>query len=112
VPLFTARAPSATINHNNLATYELRALILGTQRGGFESEFLLRERGEAVRQIAAETVTVEVPLLRPRNSFTGSPFPNFSNHHLHRVSRRTTPSPTLGRLCTGRAWHHSLKEGK
>jgi hypothetical protein len=94
VPLFTARAPSATINHNNLATYELRALILGTQRGGFESEFLLRERGEAVRQIAAETVTVEVVLLRPPQFIHRLPIPHFANHHLHRVLRCTTPSPT------------------
>ena len=42
--LFTQSAPSATINHNNLDTCESPALILGTRRGGFESEFLLRAR--------------------------------------------------------------------
>jgi hypothetical protein len=42
--LFTPSAQSATINHNNLDTCELPALILGTRRDEFESEFLLRAR--------------------------------------------------------------------
>jgi hypothetical protein len=42
--LFTGGVESATINHNNLDTCALPALISGTQRDGFESKFLLRVR--------------------------------------------------------------------
>ena len=93
MPLFTAKARGATINHNNLATYELRTLILGTQRGGFESEFLLRARrgSEADRRRDGDrrSRTVQTPHFIHR--FT---IPHFPNHHLHRVLRCITPSPT------------------
>jgi hypothetical protein len=62
-----------------------------------------------VRQIAAETVTVEAALLRPPQVI----------HHLPSYPLTTVPCSAqhhaiadIGRLCTGRAWHHSLKEGK
>jgi hypothetical protein len=42
--LFTGSAPSATINHNNLDTCNMSALILGIPGGGFESGILLRAR--------------------------------------------------------------------
>jgi hypothetical protein len=57
--LFTESVRSATINHNNLETCELPALILGTRRGGFESEFLLRARrgNEAGRRRSANCLS-------------------------------------------------------
>jgi hypothetical protein len=89
VPLFTARAPSATINHNNLATYELRTLILGTQRGGFESEFLLRARrgSEADRRRDGDrrSRTAQTPAIHSsvaHSPFCQSPFaPCSALHH-------------------------------
>jgi hypothetical protein len=42
--LFTWSAPSATINHNNLDTSNMPALILGIPSAGFKSGILLRAR--------------------------------------------------------------------
>jgi hypothetical protein len=88
VPVFTARARSATINHNNLATCELRALILGTQRGGLESEFLLRARrgSEANRRRDGDR--------RSRTARTPASDSPSAHSPLFRVLRSTTPSPT------------------
>ena len=75
--LFTDGARSATINHNNLDTCELPVLILGMQRGGFESEFLLRARrgNEAGRRRsancpshAARTLAIHSPCSRALSS--------------------------------------------
>src|SRR4029450_10285497 len=89
VPLFTASVRSATINHNNLATCELRALILGTQRGEFESEFLLRARrgSEADRRSdgdrrsrTAQTPAIHSPFAH--SQFSQSPLaPCSALHH-------------------------------
>jgi hypothetical protein len=93
VPLFTASARSATINHNNLATCELCALILGTQRGGLESEFLLRARrgSEADRRRDGDrrSRTAQIPQFIHR--FTISPF---SQSPLALCFALHQPSPT------------------
>jgi len=65
--LFTQSAPSATINHNNLDTCESPALILGTRRGGFESEFLLRAR-RGSETVAAEAQPLSAALVEATQS--------------------------------------------
>ena len=95
--LFTDGARSATINHNNLETCELPALILGTRRGGFESEFLLRERGEAMRQVAAGAQTVSATLLEPSQSIHNAAA-LFSLLH--------QAIADLGHPCSG-CWHYT-----
>src|SRR6478672_8091757 len=71
--LFTESARSATINHNNLDTCELPALILGKQRGGFESEFLLRARRGNEAGRPKERKLSEPCRSNPRNPFTMQP---------------------------------------
>ena len=79
--LFTQSVRSATINHNNLDTCELPALILGAQRDGFETEFLLRARrgSEAGRR-------------RGTGCLSRAPRGPQSIHHAARVLFRAAPS--------------------
>jgi hypothetical protein len=90
--LFTASAQSATINHNNLDTRELLALILGTPRAGFESEFLLRaRRGSEADRRGAQTIPaalLEVPQsisLAVRAFFRAAPSHRRDRSSLHRL---------------------------
>jgi hypothetical protein len=55
-----------------------------------------------VRQIAGGTVTVQAALLQTSQSI----------HHLYAPYLRGKATADIGRPLTGRAWHHSLKEGK
>ena len=100
--LFTRSVRSATINHNNLDTCELPALILGKRRGGFESEFLLRARrgNEAGRprsascpSHAARTLAIRLPCSRALS------------YQLHQAIA------DLGDPCAG-YWHYTPEEGK
>ena len=98
--LFTDGARSATINHNNLETCELPALILGTRRGGFESEFLLRARrgNEAGRRRsancpshAARTLAIHSPCSR------GALFPAAPSHRRSPLDRQRLAPLIQGR---------------
>ena len=98
--LFTQSAPSATINHNNLDTCESPALILGTRRGGFESEFLLRARRGS--ETGRRRGTTSLSRARRSHAIT-------MQHARSFVLRQATAE--LGSPCTG-CWHHTAEEGK
>ena len=100
--LFTESPQSATINHNNLDTCELPALILGKRRGGFESEFLLRARrgNEAGRPRSASC-----PSHAARTLAIHSPCSRALSSQLHQAIA------DLGHPCAG-CWHYTPEEGK
>jgi len=100
--LFTESARSATINHNNLDTCELPALILGKRRGGFESEFLLRARrgNEAGRRRSANC-----PSHAARTLAIHSPCSRAVSFMLHQAIA------DIGHPCAG-YWHYTPEEGK
>ena len=100
--LFTESARSATINHNNLDTCELPALILGKRRGGFESEFLLRARRGNEAGRPKERKLSEPRCSNPRNPFTMQPCALFLLHQA---------IADLGHPCAG-CWHYTPEEGK
>jgi len=98
---FTQSAWSATINHNNLDTCESPALILGTQRGGFKSEFLLRaRRGSEAGRRGGTTCLSRAPRSHAIHSLCST-----RSFVLHQANA------DIGRHYTG-CWQHTSEEGK